>query len=59
MDLCAFLLGASNSLTWSLSLPNNPALVGVQFNTQFLALDPPANASGLVCSSAALVTIGT
>ena len=57
-DATTLLLGANNRATWSLSVPAGPGLIGLQFFTQALALDPTANALGAVTSDAAAMMIG-
>ena len=54
----SFVLGTNNSAVYSLGLPNNPGLAGIQIYTQALVLDPVTNAFGGVMSDAAVGLVG-
>ena len=57
LDAKMLLLGAGNSVTWNLGLPNLASLLGVRANQQLLVLDT-TNALGFVMSDAAGFVIG-
>jgi hypothetical protein len=48
-----FRLASQGRADWSMQIPNNPALAGVEFRAQAFALDAGANAAG-VCASKGL-----
>jgi hypothetical protein len=52
------LIGAGNSATWSLGLPNSSSYLGVSFYNQGFAIDPPANNAGVTVSNAGRGSIG-
>jgi PKD repeat protein len=54
----SFVLGANNTAVYSLGLPNNPGLAGLQLYMQALALDPVTNAFGGVMSDASVGLVG-
>ena len=58
LDLTDFVVGAANSATWSLALPNLPTLSGFLLYNQAFVLDPTANAFGFVTSDAAGMVLG-
>ncbi len=57
-DTVVLVLGAGNTATFGLSLPNNPALLCMQFYTQGLVFDVGINSLGAVTSDAAAGIIG-
>ena len=57
-EIQLFGIGASNVVSYPLSIPNDPYFVGVSLYTQGLVFDA-ANALGLVASDAAAMTIGS
>lgn len=57
-DFSSLLLGVGTSATWSLVLPNAPALAGLRFFAQGLSLAPGSNALGGVTSDAAVIQVG-
>lgn len=57
-DATSLLVGTANAATFGLGIPNSASLLCVQFHTQTLALDTPANALGGVLSDAATGVIG-
>lgn len=57
-DVTTLLVGASNAATWSLPVPNAPALSGLRLFQQVLALDSTANALGAVVSDASALQLG-
>jgi len=59
LDFTASVRSASSSATWSLAVPNVPALAGVIAHCQAIVFDPAAgNAAGLVMSDAATLVVG-
>jgi PKD domain len=58
LDASVLLTGSNGSATFVFPLPNNASLLGTQFFTQGLSLDPVANALGLVATDAAGFVIG-
>lgn len=42
----------------SLSVPSNPGLIGAALFTQFMSIDPPANALGLSFSNGVKTVLG-
>ena len=58
LDAKALLLGAGNTVTWNLGLPNLPSLLGVRAFQQMLVLDTTANSLGIVTSDANGFVIG-
>ncbi len=58
LDGAEVMLGASNAATWTFAIPNTPALACMQFFTQALVFDAPANPFGAVLSDAAAAVIG-
>lgn len=58
LDASIVLIGNNGSATFSFALPNNPTLLGAQFYTQGLSLDPAGNALGLVTTDAAGFVVG-
>jgi hypothetical protein len=57
-DAVVLLVGANNAATFTLGIPNRPALQCLQFYNQALVLDPGSNALGAVVSDAAAGIIG-
>ncbi len=53
-----YLTKADGSATVDLTIPNQASLIGTQAFTQWLLLDMPANAGGLVTSNAARIQFG-
>jgi hypothetical protein len=53
-----FVAGSGGSATWSLGVPNNAGLLGLQFHNQAGAIDPGANAAGFTVSNAGAGLIG-
>jgi hypothetical protein len=51
-------LAVGQTATWSLAIPNVPSLLGQQFFSQGAALDPGANAFGLVVSNHGAALLG-
>jgi hypothetical protein len=51
------LVGSNHVVTHAVSIPNAPALAGLQFHNQALVFDPLANALGAVLSDAATGTV--
>ena len=59
LDGLIALAGSGGHATWSLSIPYQPALIGVRFYNQALVLDPGAsNSLGAVVSDAAEAVVG-
>jgi hypothetical protein len=58
LDAAVVLVGAGGIATFQFSVPNDPALLGLQFYAQGLSLDPTANALGLVATDAAGFIVG-
>lgn len=59
LDAVGLLAGQNNQATWSLSIPDLPSLVGLQFYHQALVLDPAAgNSFGAVVSDVAQGVVG-
>lgn len=58
-DATTLLLGSGNTATWNLGIPAGTGLIGTQFYTQALALDPTVNALGGVTSDASAMIIGS
>jgi hypothetical protein len=59
LDATRVVYGTGNSASFSLTVPNNPALIGVTIFQQALVLDPAAgNPAGAVVSDAARATVG-
>jgi len=52
------LIGSGGSAAWSLNVPNDAGLLGVQFFNQGAAIDPGANAAGVTVSNAGAAVIG-
>jgi hypothetical protein len=52
------LVGAGSSASWSLAVPNQQSLFGVQFFSQAFSLDPAANAFGFAASAGTTATVG-
>jgi hypothetical protein len=57
-DLLDFVVGAGNTATWTLSIPNTGSLSGAMFYQQAAPLDT-INASGFVASDAAGMIVGS
>lgn len=57
-DAAIVLTGTAGTATFQFALPNAPSLLGAQFYTQGLALDPPSNVLGFVASDAAGFVVG-
>jgi PKD repeat protein len=57
-DVVMLLVGANNKVQWNLGIPGYAGLIGVQFFTQAIGVDPLANALGGVTSDAAAMLIG-
>lgn len=57
-DSLVFLVGGSNTATINLAIPGSGTLLGTVFFTQGGALDPAANAAGLVTTDAAGGVVG-
>jgi len=58
-DVTGFLFGgATGSMTWSIGIPNSPAITGLPIFSQVLVLDPAANALGIVTSDANQLIVG-
>jgi len=53
-----FSTGLSSSYTWSVTIPNNPTLLGLEFHNQAFVFDPTANPLGIATSNAGTATIG-
>jgi hypothetical protein len=49
---------ANGSASWTLTLPNDPTIIGASLYSQTAVVDPPANALGITLSSARRVTVG-
>lgn len=58
LDVLATAFGTGGTATYSLAIPNSPALVGTQLFSQGVSLDPAANALGLTTSNGLVATIG-
>ena len=59
LDL-SFVLASQNGVcNWTIQIPNNPALTGLQFYVQGLVLDIGVNPAGLVASNAGAALVGT
>lgn len=57
-DAISLLLGSGNTATFSWTLPNNGAFLGMRLYNQALALAPGANALGGILSDAAMLVVG-
>ncbi|MCA8948718.1 MAG: PKD domain-containing protein [Planctomycetes bacterium] len=57
-DSNLLILGASNTATWNLPIPNSSSLLCVLFFQQAIAIDPGFNPAGAVASDAAGFLIG-
>lgn len=57
-EVTTLLIGAGNTASWSLAIPNAPAFSGLTLFNQVLALDPTANALGAVVSDAGAFQLG-
>jgi hypothetical protein len=51
--------GSPPTVTWSLAVPNDPALIGFVLFGQAFPLDPAANPFGFTASNAARIKVGT
>jgi hypothetical protein len=58
-DVLLTLNGAGNLASFTLPIPNDPALAGFLLYLQSLALDPPTNAFGFVASHAYAAVVGS
>ena len=58
-DATLLVTGSGNTVTWSLSIPNLPGLLGMKLYQQLLVLDPALNALGAAASDAAGLVIGS
>jgi hypothetical protein len=58
-DVLLTLNGAANVASFTLPIPNDPALAGFLLYLQSLALDPPTNAFGFVASHAYAAVVGS
>jgi PKD repeat protein len=58
-DATNLIFGSANAATLNFTIPNALSLVGVQFFTQALSLDPTVNTLGGVLSDAAAMVIGS
>jgi hypothetical protein len=58
-DSSRLVFAAGNTASFSFPIPNDQAFVGFDFYNQAFALDPAANAAGVVASNAAQVHIGS
>jgi hypothetical protein len=56
--LQGFATGATGDVNAALDIPNNPVFVGATFYHQWLVIDGPANAAGLVLTNAARLKVG-
>jgi PKD repeat protein len=57
-DVASILIGAGNTATWSLGVPNTAAFLGMLLYNQALVLDPGFNALGAVLSDATGMMVG-
>jgi len=57
-DVISIVSGANNQAVFDLIIPDNPALVGVEFHQQAVVFDPGANPLMFVLSDAATGVIG-
>jgi hypothetical protein len=57
-DAPTVLVGTAGTASFQFAIPNNPALLAIQFFTQGMSIDPAANAFGLVASDAAGFVVG-
>ena len=57
-DVRLLLVGSGNAATWTLPIPNQPALLSLQFYAQGVVIDPGTNALSAVFSDAAAGLIG-
>lgn len=57
-DVSQFLIGTNNRAFWSLTLPNDPGLIGANLHQQALSLDAGFNNLGATLSEAATIGIG-
>ncbi len=57
-DVTQLLFGSGNAASWSLPIPNTPALVCFTFFQQAIVLDSAANPAGTVNSNSAAATVG-
>lgn len=58
-DFLQLITGSAGSASFSLAVPNNPALTGYELHSQAIVVDAAANAFGGVVSDAATATVGT
>lgn len=58
LDLSSLVIGANNTATYSIFIPNDPAFVGQMMYAQGGAFDPTLNALGLSSSDGAAFVIG-
>jgi PKD repeat protein len=57
-DVTTFVVGAGNSASWSLNVPNAGGLIGLALYNQMLVFDPGFNALGAVMSDAVASQVG-
>jgi len=57
-DETRFLAGSNQTVTTTLPVPLSNALLGLSFYQQGYAIDPAANAAGLVAGNAVQITVG-
>jgi hypothetical protein len=58
LDVTDTVVGVAPNGSWSLAIPNNPALIGFQLYNQAAAFDPAANAFGFALSHAYGIVLG-
>ncbi len=58
LDLTVPMVNQGGSATWTLPVPNVPALAGAKFYDQAVVFDPLANPAGLITSNAQSGTVG-
>jgi hypothetical protein len=58
LDALVLLAGQGGQATWSIDIPAQPLLLGVELFQQAIVFDPAANAAGAVVSDAARLRVG-
>ncbi|MFN3240012.1 MAG: kelch repeat-containing protein [Planctomycetota bacterium] len=58
-DVLVAVTGGAGTASYTLPIPNNPALMAAELHTQAVVLEAAANAFGAIVSNAATATLGT